>query len=49
MTAFWDKEPDSLIEVEWDNTGVYFLHHQFTLMMKVVCTSEISVYFYEIT
>jgi hypothetical protein len=46
MTAFYDVEPCSLVEVDRHFRGYYCL---IALMMEAVSTSETSVNFYETT
>jgi hypothetical protein len=43
MTAFWDRAPCSLIEVDQRFKGVYFLRHQYYEEEGAVHTSETSV------
>jgi hypothetical protein len=42
--VFWDVVTCSHIEVDWCLRGAYCLHYQ-CLMMKAVCTSDMSVNF----
>jgi hypothetical protein len=49
MTVFWDIVPCSLVEVSQRFRGACCLHHQITMMMVAVITSEMPVNFYQTT
>jgi hypothetical protein len=45
MTAFWEKAPRSLVEVDRRFRRAYCLHHQGAILTEAPRTSETSDYF----
>jgi hypothetical protein len=49
MAVFWDIALCSLVDIDQGFRGPYCLHHQITLMLEAVSSSETSVNFYKTT
>jgi hypothetical protein len=50
MTAFWDIELCSVIEVDWHFRSAYYIRHEdseWPITWRQLSTSKIFVYFYD--